>query len=109
MPALVAAQIASDLSSPWTDDFESTLTAAYDFQAGVLAINNAIIVNELLEGRPLLYCNTHHAMVICGVDYRPSPIGPLIDGLAVMDPWPAAPRLHPLSRPELFPAHRGGQ
>jgi hypothetical protein len=113
MPARTAEQIAEDLNDEWVDDrgkpFTSTLTAAYDFQAGVLAINNAIIINELINQRPLLYCNTHHAMVICAADYRPSPAGPLIDAVAVMDPWPWAPRIHPLSRPELLPAHTGGQ
>jgi hypothetical protein len=113
MPALTSAQIASDLSDTWTDDdgddFSSTLTAAYDFHAGVLAINNAVIINELINQRPLLYCNTQHAMVIVAADYRPSPAGPLIDGIAVMDPWPSSPRVHPLSRAELIPAHQGGQ
>jgi hypothetical protein len=113
MPALTAQQIASDLSATWTDKngtaFTSTLTAAYDAQAGVLAINNAIIVNELLNQRPLLYCNKQHAMVIVAADYRPGPYGPIIDGIGVMDPWPPSPRLHPLSPQEMIPAHLGGQ
>ncbi|MBT9329833.1 hypothetical protein D0Y96_002185 [Acidipila sp. 4G-K13] len=113
MSALSASQIASDLSDSWTDDngddFSSELTAAYDFRAGVLAIDNAIIVNELLNGRPLLYCNTQHAMVVCAADYRPGPVEPAIDGIAVMDPWPYSPRIHPLSPPEMIPAHMGGQ
>jgi hypothetical protein len=113
MPALTSSQIAQDLSDTWTDQngtqFTSSLTAAYDAQAGVLAINNAIIINELLHQRPLLYCNTHHAMVITAADYRPNPAGPSIDGIGVVDPWPPSPRLHPLSPPELIPAHLGGQ
>lgn len=113
MPALSATQIAADANRGWVDDFgqnfRSRITAAYDAQAGVLAINNAIIVNEVLHGRPLLYCNRSHCMVICGVYYRPSNWGPLIDRVDVMDPWPYSPRLHPLNLAELRPVHQDGQ
>lgn len=113
MPALTSTQIASDLSRSWQDDkgvdFTSQLTAAYDAQAGVFAIDNAIVVNELTNRRPLLYCNTHHAMVVCGVSYRPGPAGPIIDRVDVMDPWPSSPRIHPLSPLEMVPAHMQGQ
>ena len=113
MPALRPIQIAQALSRQWTDndgdDFQLRITAAYDPQSGISAINNAIIVNEINNGRPLIYCNTHHCMVICGVTYRPSPAGPLIDAVGVMDPWPFAPRIHNLSPPEMIPRHIGGQ
>jgi hypothetical protein len=113
MPALKPIQIAQALSRKWTDDngddFQLRITAAYDPLSGVNAIDNAIIVNEIDNGRPLIYCNTHHCMVICGVNYRPSPVGPLIDAVAVMDPWPLSPRLHNLSPPEMTPMHLGGQ
>ena len=106
-------QIAQALSRKWTDDngndFRLRITAAYDPLSGVNAINNSIIVNEINNGRPLIYCNTHHCMVICGVDYRPSLTGPLIDAVGVMDPWPLSPTLHNLSQPELIPMHLGGQ
>jgi hypothetical protein len=71
--------------------------------AHVGAINNAIIVNELLNQRPVMYCNLSHAMVIVGVTYFPTPI-PNIQSVTVMDPWPYSPRLHPLSAPEMVPA-----
>jgi hypothetical protein len=35
--------------------------------------------------------------------HRPTQVGPQIDGIAVMD------QVHPLSGPELYPAHAGGQ
>lgn len=105
-------EIGSDLSRSWTDDngdsFTSSVTAAYDVDAGIVAIDNAIIVNELLNQRPLLYCNSHHAMVVCAVDYRPSLAGPVIDAVYVMDPWPPAQRVHALSQAERYPAHVGG-
>lgn len=111
--ALRPIQIAQALSRRWTDDdgnnFRLGITAAYDPLSGVNAINNSIIVNEINNGRPLIYCNTHHCMVICAVDYRPSPAGPLIDAVGVMDPWPLSPRLHNLSPPEMIPMHLGGQ
>ena len=107
------AQIAQALSSNWKDDngnaFTCGITAAYDYAGGVFAINNAIIVNELVSQRPLIYCNTHHCMVICGVSYRNSMAGPVIDEVDVMDPWPSSPRIHPLSCPETAAANLGGQ
>jgi hypothetical protein len=112
-PAFQYGIVSANLNKCWTDDsgnnFRSTLTAAYDAQAGVNAINNAIIINELLHQRPLLYGNTHHAMVIVGANYAPSPAGPAINEVDVMDPWPPNPRIHPLSPPEMFPVQAGGQ
>lgn len=108
-----AARIAANLNRPWMGDdgrpFKSVLTAAYDSQAHVMAINNSVIVNEIVNQRPVLYCNTHHAMVIMAVDYRPSQAGPLIDRIAVMDPFPLSPQVHLLTPPEMKPAHMGGQ
>lgn len=111
-------QIANDLSSSWTDedgdDFTSAITAAYDYDAGVVAINNLIIINELQNGRPLLYCNSHHAMVVCGLDYRTNGAQLAVDRVYVMDPWPYAgitsvtQTVHPLSAAETVPAHLGG-
>lgn len=113
LPALRPIQIAQALSKSWTDNdgdrFRLRITSAYDPYSGINATNNAIIVNELNHNRPLIYCNTHHAMVVSAVDYRPTPMGPMIDGVGVIDPWPDSPRLHPLSRPEIVPVHLGGQ
>jgi hypothetical protein len=112
-PAFQYQIVSANLNKCWTDDlgstFRSTLSAAYDAQAGVFAINNAMIINELLNQRPLLYGNTHHAMVIVGANYAPGPAGPVINEVDVMDPWPLNPRLHPLSPAEMFPVQSGGR
>lgn len=105
-------QVASDLSSNWTDDsgqnFSSAITAAYDANAGLLAINNAIVINELANGRPLFYGNSHHAMVVCGINYRQTAQGLAVDRMLVMDPWPPSFGVHALSPMEMIPAHMGG-
>lgn len=105
--------MAQALSGSWTDargvTFQSHVVAAYDQMAGVNAINNNFIVNELSNDRPLLYANTHHAMVLTAVDYFATPMGPNVVAAGVLDPWPASPAFHPLSPPEVFPAFSGGQ
>jgi hypothetical protein len=112
-PAFQYEVVSANLNRCWKDDlgrtFRAVLTAAYDAQAGVNAINNAIIINELQNRRPILYGNTHHAMVIVGASYAPGPAGPNILEVDVMDPWPPSQRIHPLSGPEMLPVHLGGQ
>lgn len=109
LPAMSAQMIAAQVNRPWRDDtgrlFQARLTAAYDFQAGVVAINNMYIVNELAHGRPLLVCNTHHCMVITAVDYTPSQVLQVW----VFDPWPLSPTIHVLPPQEAIPANLGGQ
>jgi hypothetical protein len=106
--------ISDVLSSQWTDinnnNFTSKLTASYDFQDNIIDIDNSIIVNELSNNRPLLYANTHHAMVLVSFDYVQTPNGviqPLRVG--VLDPWPYNQGFHYLSPAEMVPAHMGGQ
>ena len=105
--------IPADLSSSWTDangdDFSCTVTAAYDFLNGINAIDNRIIINELENDRPLVYCNTHHAMVLVAADYYETGAEPFIVNCGVLDPYPGIPNFHTLSPPELHPAHMGGQ
>lgn len=112
-PAGQTLTMAKVLSAAWVDDsgqqFQSSVTAAYDPMNGVLAINNAIIANELQQDRPLLYANTHHAMVVAEVDYLATPMGPNVQAVGVLDPWPYSPPFHPLTPPEMIPAHMGGQ
>ncbi|MCK8783904.1 hypothetical protein M0638_05850 [Roseomonas sp. NAR14] len=109
-PSIVMARV---LSARWTDndgnDFSASLRAAYDFGNGINAITDGFIVDEIRNNRPLLYGNGHHAMVLSQVDFVDTPSGPLIQGSGVFDPWPWSPDFHPLSPPELVPAHRGGQ
>lgn len=105
--------IAQVLSSQWIDDngrpFQASVVAAYDFGDGINAINNQNIVDELGNDSPLLYGNQHHAMVVSQVDYFATPMGPNVQQVSVFDPWPYSPAFHPLSQPEMVPAHMGGQ
>lgn len=100
------------LSRSWPDGsgstVSSTVTAAYDVFNGILAINNAIIINELANNRPLIYANKHHAMVVVAADYFATMAGPNIQSVGVLDPWPYSPGFHPLTQAELYPAHQGG-
>ena len=112
-PAGAGITIAAVVNIPWTDIngvvFKPNLVAAYDFGAGVMAINNQFIVNEIASNRPLIYGNTHHAMVISQVDYINAPNGPNVLAVGVFDPWPGSPDFHPLTPPERIPQHLGGQ
>lgn len=111
LPAGLTKTIGQDLSRTWSDAngdvFTSKVVAAFDPANNILAINNAIIINELQNDHPILYCNTHHAMVIYAADYIPTPMGPNIVAVGVVDPWPYSPRMHLLSQPELFPVPYG--
>jgi hypothetical protein len=100
------------LNDNWLDaagrGFKSRILAGYDIYSGQTNINNNIIVNELSNNRPLLYCNKHHAMVIVAMEYFDTPMGPNPQNVWVMDPWPTSPPFHPLSPQEMMPAHMGG-
>ncbi|HUK24019.1 MAG TPA: papain-like cysteine protease family protein [Terriglobales bacterium] len=113
LPSGPTINIAQALSRCWKDDngvsFKSRIVAAYDPANGVNAINNAIFVSELLSNHPLLYCNTHHAMVIYSTAYIPTQPLPNVRAVKVVDPWPPSPRTHELSTPEMVPAHLNGQ
>lgn len=101
------------LSSSWVDDsgaaFQSTVNAAYDPMDDIVAINNAVIADELRQNKPLLYANTHHAMVVCEADFFATPMGPNVQRVGVLDPWPYSPSFHFLSPAEMVPMHLGGQ
>jgi hypothetical protein len=105
--------IGSDINRAYIDDrgvlFQSQITAAYDFVFGVNLFDNLTVVNQLQTNNPLLYCNTHHAMIVYAVDYIPTPGEPNIVAVHVVDPWPFSPRTHTLTPPEMVPAHLGGQ
>jgi hypothetical protein len=105
--------IARDLSRSWIDDsgtpFQSNVAAAYDAWNGVNNLSNAFIVNQLENDKPLLYCNTHHAMVLVAVDYIDTPAGPNVIAAGVLDPYPTTPGFHPLSPAEIVPTQLGGQ
>ncbi|MBV8047132.1 MAG: hypothetical protein JO171_08270 [Paludibacterium sp.] len=105
--------IGSALSDSWTDQngdsFTSQVNAAYDFYNGLYAINNIILIDQLSQDRPLLYCNTHHAMVVVTVDYFATPMGPNVRAIGVIDPFPGSPEFHWLTPAEMLPANQGGE
>ncbi len=111
MPAGAGIVIAQQLNRPWVDDrgqkFRSTVTAAYDFDAGVMNINNAWMVNELHENRPLVVGAGTHAVVMTAMDYFQTPIGPNPQGVGVFDPWPGR-GARALTPAEVVPMHLGG-
>lgn len=95
--------IVAALNATWVDSknntFQSTVTAAYDFFAGVNNLSNGLMVSELSNNNPLLYCNVTHCMMVYRADYFDTPIGPNIQRVGVMDPM-VGPRL--LSLPEMI-------
>jgi hypothetical protein len=105
--------IANDLSRSWVDDngqpFTSIVTAAYDPSNGINALNNYMMINELSNDRPLLICNTHHAMVLSVIDYVENAYNLQVQGGAVLDPWPYSPKWHYLPPAEFTPVTEGGQ
>jgi hypothetical protein len=84
--------IASRLNTTWTDangkHFRAELTGAYDFDAGVMTINNAMLVDELDQDRPVIIGTRGHAVVGTAIEFVPGPAGPIITGIGVFDPWP---------------------
>ena len=105
--------IARDLSRDWTDSggnsFTSQVTAAYDAWNGINTLDNRFIVSQLANDKPLLYCNTHHAMVLVAVDFFDTPGEPNVVAAGVLDPFPGNAGFHALSPPELRAAQMGGQ
>ncbi len=111
MPAMSGFVIASQINRSWVDDFgrpfHASLTAAYDAQAGVTAINNQAIVYALAGGHPIIVGARTHAVVMTQVQYLPTPLGPRILNVQVFDPWPGVgARL--LMADEMQPAPLGG-
>jgi hypothetical protein len=111
IPAQTGIVIANELNRCWADDygatFQSQLTGAYDFDAGVNALTNAMIVGELDQDRPLVIGNRTHAMVLTAVQYYPTPGQPNIVAGGVFDPWPGI-GARGLTTAELYPMHVGG-
>jgi hypothetical protein len=107
------------LSHEWTDDngetFKATITGLYDPLNAVTEMDNDALVSEMKGDNPVLYCNTHHAMVIVGLDYRKDLAGNFMrmDEVHVADPWPGsgtyAPGMHVLTHQEMVPLAQGGQ
>ena len=111
IPAGAGFVIAQALNRPWIDDrgrpFQASLQAAFDAQAGVAAINNAMIVQALAGGHPLIVGARTHAMVVTAVSYIPTPMGPNITQVGVFDPFPGV-GARGLAPDEMTPVQMGG-
>jgi nuclear transport factor 2 (NTF2) superfamily protein len=109
LPAFSGSVIARQVNRVWTDDngkrFRAKLTAAYDFDARIFAINNNFMINELRHGRPFLFGNTSHCMVVTAIDFSPVRV---VD-VGVFDPWPTSRGTRRLSAAEMMPMNQGGQ
>jgi hypothetical protein len=103
--------IANQINREWVDDngkkFTSQLTAVFDANAGVAAINNAWIVNQLDQDRPIIIGTAGHAVVGTAIEYFPTPNGPYITSVGVFDPWPGR-GARGLSPQEMVDVGRGG-
>jgi len=102
------------LGATWQEDnngstFQPTIVAGYDAYYGINQITNTFIIDELRNDRPLLYCNTHHAMVVVSVGFFQTPMGPNVQEVGVLDPWPTSGGYHLLSPAEMVPSAIGGQ
>src|SRR5262249_886618 len=65
-------------------------------------ITNRLIIDELENDRPVLYCNQHHAMVVVDFNYLFGPGGSIIpQQVGVLDPWPYSAPYHALTYPEI--------
>lgn len=91
-PAKKAKTIADALTRDWeTDDgekFRSDVIAQYDLSDGKHDLPNTFVRDELKANRPLLYGNTHHAMVNYAFDFRLEAWGLVPIAAWVADPLP---------------------
>ena len=112
LPAFSGIVIANQLNKNWLDDngksFSARLTGAYDVDANVNAITNAMIVAELTNNKPLIIGNRSHAMVLTSVSYYPNYPASGIVKAQVFDPWPGI-GYRSLRPSEMYPAHLGGE
>lgn len=111
LPSGSGLKIASELDRSWTDDrgnrFRSRLRALFDAHAGRESIDNAMVVEALARGRPLIVGARDHTVVLTAVDYVPAPEGPDLLAAGVFDPWPGiGPR--DLAEDEMTPLAEGG-
>lgn len=101
------------MTGVFTDDarnrFQSAVTAAYAPDNKIYTMNPGIVVNELANGRPLIYCNYTHAMVLGAVDFFGPPATPVITRMYACDPFPTNPRTAVMVGPQIQAVTDGGQ
>lgn len=112
MPAMTGGNISSQLNRVWVDQsgrrFRAQLQGLYDFDARMGGLTNAQIISALANETPLLMGNTSHAMVLVSIAYIPTPMGPQVTNIGLLDPWPGVGFRGPQSLAELVPMHAGG-
>lgn len=105
------ATIAAELNRDWVDDnggaFSSRLSGLFDANAGVVALSNQQMVEELDSGNPLIVGTNGHAMVVTRVDYYETVQGPNVVFVGVFDPWPGN-GARALTVQEATPVYGGG-
>jgi hypothetical protein len=110
-PSGSGSNIARQLNRTWKDDngdpFRSVLTAAYDAQAYVHALDNNMMIAELDNDHPIVIGAGGHAMVLAMMQYAHTPLGLNVGRCGVFDPWPGR-GARDLTPPEMAPVERGG-
>ena len=96
------------LSSEWTDNKGVSFLSQcriYDMMSsGAHQFGNDDIAKELSANRPLLYCTSHHAMVLVSMKWiEPIPGQKAPFAATVVDPWPSNPDVRPLTPSEMRP------
>ena len=107
-PAGAGWVMAKELNRDWVDDngkpFKSRLTAVIDIDAGVFGLNNAGMIYELDQNRPMLIASGTHAMVATAMQYFPASVV----SVGVFDPWPTSGGARRLSTQEMIPITQPG-
>jgi hypothetical protein len=111
LPSGTGWNIASRVNRAWVDSrgkrFTAELTGAYDFDAGVMTISNAMLVSELDQNRPVIIGTRGHAVVGTAVEYLQTAAGPYITTIGVFDPFPGR-GARALDPREALAKHMGG-
>jgi hypothetical protein len=100
-------QILGALNRSWVDShgdsFSVRTGALFAPQAGAVRIDNEDLLDSLDQDKPILFCNSHHAMILTALEYFDTPMGPNIVKGWVMDPWPTSGGLHPVAPQDMRP------
>ena len=89
------AEMTAALSTTWVDLNGETFKATcqiHDMDSGTSTFNNSGIMTDLKNNKPILYCNSNHAMVLVAATSEVWPDGNwrIVNG-QVLDPSPMAP------------------
>lgn len=94
LPAMSGGMMTESLARPWTDDRGRPFRArvrVYDAAAGEFGVDEAMVIDELRDERPLLVGTVGHAMVMTALAFVRDPWGgEHIVSIIVRDPWPGS-------------------